>query len=305
MKNPIDQLIESVRNIRLTDEASERMRARLIAHMREYPALNKPLPSPYRRFLGVFSPFASLLRVPAAAAFTLILLVAVGGATTFAAADALPGNPLYPLKVRVMEPARGLLAVSPEAQAEFRVSLVKTRLHEVEQLAVKEKLTPLNSARSKAGFDTSLQESQDLIDKLSRENFEAAAQAEISLVEALGKHKDGLNKISVNASSTVAAEARLFANHIRTKTAVARKAASATFGISAKEPVRAARQDARVHTTLFIEATSTTESVTMMVVAATTTTEASTTETTLHNSEESLRQEVERAFRNVSDEIEL
>jgi len=223
MKNPIDQLIQSANDVRLSEGAKKRIREHLIVHMRAHP----PVQSPYQRFIGTLSPFASTLRMPVTA-LSFILVITLGSASSFAA-GALPGDLLYPFKVRVIEPVQGLLAVSPEAQAEFRISLIETRIHEVERLAVKEALTPEENAKSQVRFDDSLHESEKTIANLSLQNPEAAAKIEISLEESLNKRADDLNQISITASSSIAFEVHSFANHIQSKTARARTAASMTL----------------------------------------------------------------------------
>lgn len=231
MKNPIDQFVESARKVRLSDEVSARIRERLIAHMRAHPIAVRGVPSPYQRFFGILSPFTSSLRTPAVT-LALILLATLGSTTAFAAARALPGDPLYPLKVNVIEPAQGLLAVSPEAKVEWQVSLTETRVNEVEQLAAKEKLTPEERIKSQESFDRSLRAAQATIQKLSRKNPETAEKIETSLTVSLNKHEDNLHQFGVAASSTNAAEAHAFADHIRTQTTVS----TTTIDISPKEP---------------------------------------------------------------------
>lgn len=214
MKNLINQFNKSAREVRLSTEGVKRMREHLIAHMREHPIPNRLVQSPYQRFVGVFSPFASSLRTPVLMA-VLLLLVAVGGATTYATEGALPGDPLYSLKVSVLEPIRGLLAISPEEKAVWHASLVETRVSEVEQLAAKEKLTPEEGSKSQKRFDQSLQTARATLEKLSKENPEAAAKIEASFTASLDERQHTLDTIELMMPSINATEAHEFARHIR------------------------------------------------------------------------------------------
>lgn len=213
MKTPIEQFIDETNAIRLSGEEKARIHSRLVAHMRANPIPAKPVATPYQSFFGVLSPFAFLLRMPVAA-LALILLVTVGGATTFAAQGALPGNPLYPLKVRVIEPVKGLMAVSAEEKAAWQVSLVEARVSEVEQLALKAKLTPEEGLKSQERFDRSLQTARETIQRLSEDNPNEAKKIEDSFTVSLDVHEDTLDRFGDSASSN-AREARAFADHMR------------------------------------------------------------------------------------------
>lgn len=231
MKNKTDLFIKSIREVRLSDGAAKRMRERLITHMRGHPVSVRPIQSPYQRFLGALSPMASF-RVPSMA-IAVILLITLGGATTFAATRALPGDPFYPLKVKVIEPAKGLLAVSPEEKARWQVSLIETRIQEVEQLALKERLTQDEGEKSRERFDRHAQAVEASIKILSQNNPRVASEIETSLTKSLTKHEDELKKFAAEASSTSRTEAHSFADHIKTETSDIQDVASTTpFNIS-------------------------------------------------------------------------
>lgn len=209
MNDPINQFKDSAHDVRLSKEAYARMRERLVAHMSISPAI---VHSPYARFFGALSPFAANLRKPVAA-LVLVTVIAVGGATTYAAEGSLPGDPLYPLKVKVIEPAQGLLAVTPEAKAAWHASVAATRLSEAAQLAAREKLTPEESAKSEERFSHSLQAARDSIDTLSQDNPQAAAKITAELTASLDEHQTALGALS--STSPNAEEAHALAGHVR------------------------------------------------------------------------------------------
>lgn len=207
MKNPIDQFIKSAREVRLTDEAKGRTRSNLLAHMRVNPVR---VISPY------VSVFSSMFSRPVLA-LGVFLLVTLGGATTFAASGALPGEPLYPIKVNVIEPIKGFaVAVSPEEKAKWQVSLAEERVREVEQLATKERMTTEEGMRSRERFDDSIKEARETIKKLSKDNPDAAAELEASFTTSIISHENNLRALGSAASSTNAQEADEFAEYIRT-----------------------------------------------------------------------------------------
>lgn len=216
MKTPIEQITESAKEIRLGSEVYARMRAHLMNHMRLHPAELVPVISPYQRFFSILSPFASTLKRPVAV-LAMVALLVVGGGTSYAAAGALPGNPLYSLKVKVIEPVRGLLAVTPEAKAQWRASITSKRLGEVEELAKKEILTPEEGVKSQERFDRSLEVAQAMLTKLSQENPGAARKIEASFAAVLGEKEAALEMLGVSTTLRNAKEAREFAGHVREK----------------------------------------------------------------------------------------
>lgn len=202
MNDPINQLKQSANDVRMNRAAFERLRAELVAHMGAHPAA---VPSPYARFLLLKRPVAALV---------IIALVGLGGATTYAAHGALPGDPLYPLKVKVIEPVQGLLAVTPEAKAAFQASIASERLAEAAQLAAKEKLTPEEGDKTNERFTRSLDAAQQSIDELAKTNPHAAADIKASLAKSLGEHQSVLSTLGA-ASSTNGEEARKIAGHAK------------------------------------------------------------------------------------------
>ncbi len=207
MKTPIEQFFDKAKNIRLSDEANERIRSNLIAHMRANPVR---IISPY------MSVFSSVFSRPALA-LGVILLVAVGGATTYAASDSLPGDTFYPLKVNVIEPIKGFaVARSPEDRAKWQISLAEARVKEVERLAENESLTIEQSKDGKKRFDRSMENVRATLKNLSDDNPSVAIELEESFTASLVTHENNLHSFHNRASSTNAREAGEFAEHIRT-----------------------------------------------------------------------------------------
>lgn len=69
--------------------------------------------------------------------YALVFVLVLGVGTSYAAEQALPGDPLYAVKVNFTEPLQGVLAVSPVAKAEWNTELVSRRLEEAALLAAK------------------------------------------------------------------------------------------------------------------------------------------------------------------------
>lgn len=66
-------------------------------------------------------------------AFAALLLLISGG-TTYAATQSLPGEPLYGIKVNIVEPIGMALRIGEEARANYQLSLMDKRIKELETL---------------------------------------------------------------------------------------------------------------------------------------------------------------------------
>lgn len=92
----------------------------------------KSIPSPYSFFLTVME-----YRRRIVVAGVLLAFLLTSGGTSYAATNALPGEPLYSIKVNVNENIQSFVAVTPDAKAKVEVKHTQTRLAEAEELSKK------------------------------------------------------------------------------------------------------------------------------------------------------------------------
>ena len=130
MSKLYNHLKDESAEIRLSDAEKAAMRARLTAAMRAVPTHS--IKSPYQ-WLWAPRSFAVL---------AIALLVVVSSGTAFAAEGSLPGAPLYPVKVNVIEPLTVALATTPAAKAQVNANIATTRVQEAQALAAEGNLTP-------------------------------------------------------------------------------------------------------------------------------------------------------------------
>lgn len=156
------------------------------------------VPSPYY-FVSTF--IAQYNRQFATVALALIFILTSGG-TSYAAESALPGDPLYSIKVNVNEEIQNFVALTPDAKAKVAVIRTTKRLQEAEDLSKKGKLT----VETQAIIETKIAEHADAIKAniaaLASENATATVAAVISdLKTSVAGHEANL---SIIASSTAA-----------------------------------------------------------------------------------------------------
>lgn len=88
---------------------------------------------------GVFAAFGVR-----ASAFVLVLVLAAGVGTSYAAQSSLPGSLLYGVKVAFNEPLERATVASSQTQTQWDITLANRRLTEAETLAAQKDLTPQN-----------------------------------------------------------------------------------------------------------------------------------------------------------------
>lgn len=123
MNDPLREKLFILKRDRLTDDERAVLLARLEGHVAQTPLrAPHPIRSPFARRAGV------------AGALTLFL---VSFGISYAAERALPGEPLYTVKVHVNEGLARALAVTPESKAKVAESELKRRAVEIEILSLR------------------------------------------------------------------------------------------------------------------------------------------------------------------------
>lgn len=132
--NDVTRLSDAIRQLRMDDTVRADMRARLssYADMHEVRSnVRTATPS----FAGLFGPRALV------GALVVVLLVSTSGGMAYASSDALPGDPLYRVKVSFAEPVAGTLITNPAKKAAWNAMLAERRLAEAITLASRGELS--------------------------------------------------------------------------------------------------------------------------------------------------------------------
>ncbi|HTY39778.1 MAG TPA: DUF5667 domain-containing protein [Candidatus Paceibacterota bacterium] len=118
----LEQFQKTRQEVRLTPRSKAAMRARLLSHI----AAGQPAALPW---------WGILLRPAPLLVGSFAILVFVGGTLSAAAEQTVPGDPLYPVKVKFNESIRSALAITPQAKADWAVQRAARRLDEANVLA--------------------------------------------------------------------------------------------------------------------------------------------------------------------------
>lgn len=149
----------------------------------------------------VFSPFMQMIRY--SAAFAIAVIIVGGGGTSTLAALSLPGTPLYTLKLTILEPIRGTLAVSLDQKADLEIEFVNDRLEEYAEISTRTGVSEETSTLVLASLTNHVNRAQGAIEKLEEEgNTEGAFRANAKFQSLLEVHADVLVSLESNQADT-------------------------------------------------------------------------------------------------------
>lgn len=195
MKHRLEQLEIAAREMKLRDDEKALMRQKLEIHMAEHPVRESPG--------GRQRMYSFITHHPMPIAI-LALAVLLGGGTSVAAAQALPGDTLYPMKTEVNEEVRGWFQFNTEAKAEFQAELALRRSEELGRLQerrerAREQGDEMSGGareraiearlRAQSLFETHAARMRELADRLEEDGqIEAAARIKASLQHVMDVH---------------------------------------------------------------------------------------------------------------------
>lgn len=193
------------------------LRERIISYMEYHPRAGAVSSKAQRSapattgLLGLSRSHLFYLR-RASAAFAVVVLVAL----PVAAERALPGDVLYPVKVRFNEELRGTLNNTPYEALAWETERLERRLAEARLLSDAGKLTPETEAAVAAAVKTHSEAAQQKIDSIRIADSDEAAIAEIALSSTLDVQSEMLEGHSAALAEAVD-EAREVAIGARTE----------------------------------------------------------------------------------------
>jgi hypothetical protein len=130
-----------------------------------------------------------------ASAFVIILIIGTG--TTYAANNALPGQPLYGFKVKVLEEVKSAIVFSSEAKTEAEIDRATLRLEEVDKLALSNNLTTKAKTEAEINFKKSVDSVQKQIETQEQNGkSEIAQRLALRLEAALSAHDRILEQVA-------------------------------------------------------------------------------------------------------------
>lgn len=123
MKNEqdIEVILKREKGMTLSSREHESIRSVLLEHAEKSLSYERPTVSPWNAFFKACVP---------ALAFVCVL-----GGAAYMSEDSLPGEPLYAVKVKMVEETVHLSKFDPQERAEYELSLMQSRFEELRSLA--------------------------------------------------------------------------------------------------------------------------------------------------------------------------
>ena len=143
MNDPLKQF-SILKSEKLTQGERDAMRTKLLTQMDAYSSAHMQH-ARSSTFGGV------LYRYKRGFGFALASVLAVSTGASYAAASALPGDILYPVKIHVNERIEGAVAINPKASAEFAQKQISRRAFEAEVLAKEDRLDDVKKDQLREG----------------------------------------------------------------------------------------------------------------------------------------------------------
>lgn len=203
MKKFSEQLRKQAEEIRLRTDERDELRDRVLAYMQYHPLKEGEtfvVPKLPRRPLIAINGWV-MGRLSGAVALLFLMIVPV------LAERSLPGEVLYPVKVRFNEELRGALVSAPYQKVEWETERLERRLAEARLLADAGKLTPSAEAEITRAIKKHSDAAQQSIADIRVNDTEEATMAEITLASALEVQSEALDQKESGTNTSALATA--------------------------------------------------------------------------------------------------
>lgn len=183
--------MEQGKTISLHPEEKDTIRRRLHSYVAQHPVKGE-----------LSHTWLSTLLLRPLPAFLAVALL-VGSGVAYGAKGALPGDPLYPMKVNVSEPFQGMFYVSQEAKLTWETSLAATRLKEAEQLAMQGRLDASTQVQITSRVEAHTHRITTKVKELQEKNdidARIAANVSAELESSLQAHQQVLNELTLSVN---------------------------------------------------------------------------------------------------------
>ncbi len=191
--NDLDHLFQQTKDVHLNDFEKAAIKNRLIIFMDQQPTGTPGL------LHWLWEQWNALMPLPLVKALPVFLIIALvfSGGVSLAAENALPGQPLYSIKLNVNERVLAAAALSAKEKADVHARLAERRLEEAETLAAQGKLNTEIQAALSARFSGEAEQAKEAITAVKLEDrLDIAADLSSQLEITLKAHEKILMALS-------------------------------------------------------------------------------------------------------------
>ncbi len=202
VEEKFNTLLERSKAATLSQTEKEKIKSYLLDFVAKNPVAVIPAPSTgqktpwHARLVNSFSA-RPIFRYAASSFAVLLVLLFAGVGISFAAQKASPGDPLYSFKININEKVLAWTKFSDQAKAEYDLSLVDTRLKEIETVTAENKLDAFASANVRRLIDNHIVDLNKHVENSNKNNQPSVGVETNSRLEAsLNAHAKVLGSIS-------------------------------------------------------------------------------------------------------------
>jgi len=212
MNKHIREIPTYMKNVLLTRQERDAMYIRLKKYADTHPVRDMGVVRQLEHEGSVVSSlfYQSLSKQHMSIVTGLIIAVLLGGGTSVAAEQAVPGDFLYTVKTEVNENVRGAFAFDAESKAKWKARLAERRLEEAERLAAEGRLNASTNAQLRERFERRVREAEEHAKALesdgqgglassARSNLEARLEAHGNVISAIATNIRGRGDVEVSA----------------------------------------------------------------------------------------------------------
>jgi len=206
MSNFKEQLQNVTRDVHLSAAEKSALRERLVSYMEHRPIRRGAVgtPSP---FMGVFSFSYVRFAVPA----LLVAVVFVSGGVSYAAEGAVPGDTLYPVKIRVNEEVRSALIFDEEEKLAWNIRRAERRLEEASTLAAEGGLNEETQSVLAAQFEAHAADVAADVEAVRESNPALALEIDSQFEASLMAHGEVIEQVTGDSDEARAEAGKLLA----------------------------------------------------------------------------------------------
>jgi hypothetical protein len=202
-----NDIIEGAKKNGLAKEEKREIKSHLVYFMKKNPEIARGYYSPVKAswqsenwlylYFGKIVKSISVNQAALYAALAIVVLLIGGAGISVAAQNALPGDPLYPIKTGINEKVSALTLFSNQAKAEYNINLAQLRLEEAEIIAAQNRLNAESSHEVINLLSDHLADIKNRIVNLkNKEGARVAAELNSKLETVLKNHEQIINKLS-------------------------------------------------------------------------------------------------------------
>ena len=195
MNKELKQFIEELKSVNLESEEKIEIRNFLFSFIEKKPAnyvSKEILERLKKQRQNILSSYVLSFYKKPMLAIIIPIIIAISGGVSVAAENSLPGDFLFPVKVKVNEEIRSVVALTPKAKAKWEIKVVERRLEEAEKLSAEGRLKAEVSAKIEENFKAHSDRVQERIAEFKAEdraevssNFETSLNAHEAILEKL------------------------------------------------------------------------------------------------------------------------